>query len=293
MTSRNHTLQGRWRRAVLVLGAVGAGGAILAACSGVSPKLGSPTTTTTSSTAPPTTTTAPSSASNTAHVSVYFARGSSLGVASTDVAAKSVRFDTMQALFGGPSSTAQAAGLSTAIPSGSKVEGLSFSGSLAYVDLNGQFFASTTAATFRLRVAQIVYTLTQFSGLSEVQLYLHGLALPNIDTLPTARPLTRGDLAGAISDVLLETPAVGDAVSSPISISGISEISGTIEIQVVNGAGKLVVSTIATTVVGETFNYAYPFTSSDNGSGTVRIFAAPNRSTSSQLVASIPVTLDS
>lgn len=277
------------RRRLTWLGVLATGAMVLAACSGISPKLAESTTTTSSTT---TTTVPKATKATTTPVDLFFGRGQSLGVASTSVAVKSVRFDTMQALFAGPSANAKAAGLSSAIPPAAKLEGLSFSGPLAYVDLNTQFFTGApTTASFRLRVAQIVYTLTQFTGLTEVQLYLHGASLPNIDALPTSRPMTRSDLSGAINGVLIISPAVGATVGNPIAISGISAVSGTLEVQLVGSNGQLIVSTVATTVVGESFTYSYPFTSQSLGAATVRILVAAGRSDTSQLIASIPVTL--
>jgi hypothetical protein len=261
----------------------------LAACGGVSPKLGSPTTTT----VPPssTTTTKPKAPPTTTQSALFFGRGNALGVAYRTEPAASVRYDTVRALFAGPDPAEKAAGLTTAIPAGSIVEGLSFNGSLAYMDVNGQFFAATTKSVFTVRLAQVVYTLTEFTGVDRVQLYLHGLTLPRILGLPTTGPLTRTDLTGAVDDFLIVSPAVNESVASPITVSGISEFSGALEIQLTDPNGQLIVNTVNTTTVGETFTYTYPFASNHAGTATLRVYAAPDRSTTAQLVASIPVTL--
>lgn len=262
---------------------------VLAACGGVSPKIKGASTTT----VPPssTTTTKPKAPPSTAQAALFFGRGNALGVSYRTEPASSVRYDTMRALFAGPSTAEKAAGLGTAIPSGSIIEGLSFNGSLAYVDVNGQFFAASTKSVFTLRLAQVVYTLTEFAGVDRVQLYLHGLTLPRILGIPTTGPLTRSDLTGAINDFLIVSPAVNESTSSPITVSGISEFTGALEIQLTDSSGQLIVNTVNTTTVGETFTYTYPYTSNHFGSATLQVYAAPDRSSTSQLVASIPVRL--
>lgn len=289
---RHDALHGhRLRRAVGVTGLVVAAAVILTACSGVSPKLDQSSTTTTPSTSVTTTTHPKSPKPTTTQVALFFTRGTSLGVAHRSEPLASVRYDALRGLFAGPNPAEQVAGLGTVIPSGSLLEGLSFNGTLAYVDANTQFFSAASASVFTLRLAEVVYTLTEFTGVRDVQFYLHGATLPDIDGLPTSRGLTRTDLAAAIDDFLIVNPAVGDTITSPIAISGISDFSGTLEVQLTDGSGNLVVNTVATTTPGETFTYTYPFKASQVGSATLRVFAAPSGSSSSQLVASIPVTL--
>lgn len=265
-------------------------GLALTACSGTPPKFGSSTTVPPSSTT--TTTTKPTTQPATTSRSVlFFGRGSSLGAALRTVPAASVRYDTMKALFAGPSTTEKAAGLRTAIPSGAILEGLSFNGSLGYVSVNSQFFLLTTKTTFAQRLAEVVYTLTEFPGVDSAQFYLHGSTVPDIDGLPTAGPLTRADLASAIGNFLIVSPAVGESVKSPLTVSGISEFSGALEVQLTNAGGQLIVNTVATTTVGETFTYTYPFSTGYAGGAMLDVYAAAGHSTTSDLVASIPVTL--
>jgi len=284
----------RWRTRVVGVGGVAVAALLLAACSGgISPKLSQGSTTT--STTPPgstTTTTHPKRPKPaTTQVALFFDRGTALGVAHRSVPVASVRYAALRALFAGPDPSEQAAGLRTSIPTGSILEGLSFNGSLAYVSVNSGFFAAASTTEMTLRLAEIVYTLTEFSGVTSAQFYVHGATLSNVDGIPTSRPLDRTDLAVAVGDFLLVSPAVGDTVTSPVTISGLSEFSGTLEVQITDSAGKLIVNTVATTTVGESFTYTYPYTSNEAGPATVKVFAAPNRSSNAQLVAAIPVTL--
>lgn len=288
-TTKAHSGPGHLRRRIaadcsliLVLGA------LLGACGGVSPKLAGVLRASTTSS--PTTTMAPPR-STTAQVDLFFTRGTALGAAHLREPISSIRYSTLRSLFAGPDGAETAAGLSTVILAGSVLEGLSFSGGLAYVDTNAQFFAATSTSGLTLRLAQVVYTLTAPARVNKVQFYLHGATLPNMDGVPTSRPLTRADLAGAVDGYLLESPAVGDTVTSPVTISGLSELAGTMQIQLVGSGGTVVLDTIATTAVGETFKYTYPFSITGAGNATIRVYAAPSHARSSQLVATIPVTL--
>lgn len=285
-----------WRRAALGTVAVTLAALLLAACSGgVSPKLGGGPTSSTSTTVPPgSTTTTPHSKPPkpaTTEVALFFARGVALGVAHRSVPVASPRYAALRALFAGPDAGEKVAGLGSAIPTGSILEGLSFNGPLAYVSVNSAFFTAASPAQMTLRLAEIVYTLTEFTGVTTAQFYVHGATLTNIDGIPTAHPLSRTDLASAINDFLLVSPAVGDTVTSPATISGVSQFSGALEVQITDSAGKLIVNTVATTVVGESFTYTYPYTSAQTGPATVKVFASPDRSSTALLVASIPVTL--
>lgn len=284
---------GRLRTALVGTALVGTGAMVLASCSGgISPKLKQAETTTAPTlptTTAPTRTTAPKPA--TGQVALFFTRGGSLGVAHREMPVSSLRYGALKALFVGPNAAEHAAGLSNVIPAGSILEGLSFVGPVAYVDANSQFFASTSASSFLLRLAEVVYTLTDFQGVDSVQFYLHGTTIPNVAGLQTAHALTRADLAAAIDDVLVTSPAPGDDVTSPITISGVSQFNGAMEVQVTDATGKLLLNTINTTTVGETFTYSYPFQTSDYGSATLKVFAASEGSSTSKLVATIPLTL--
>jgi hypothetical protein len=79
----------------------------------------------------------------------------------------------LEALVVGPSNAEAASGLQSAVPSQTQVLGATVSGSVATVDLSGTF-AQLVGQPQIEAVAQIVFTATALSGLSEVTFELDG-----------------------------------------------------------------------------------------------------------------------
>lgn len=295
----------RWARRVPAVAAVVTALA-LGACSGLSPKLSSGTSGSSSAAHRPSSTTSSASSgggksgSSTAPaapppvtVALYFLEGGALAVSHRSVPAASPRFEALAGLFAGPTSSETSAGLTSDMPAGSSLEGLTFLGSVADVDVNAQFFNGATPGTLTAQLAQVVFTLTSFSNVDSVHFLVHSAQIANLDGLDTSGNLTRADLAGAVHDVLLESPAIGDTATNPLVVSGLAEFSGTIEMQLTDSTGRLVVDTVATAVPGETFTYSYPFTGAAAGSGSFQVFAAPASGGGAQLIATVPLTFAS
>ncbi|HET6875158.1 MAG TPA: hypothetical protein VFH70_10285, partial [Acidimicrobiales bacterium] len=126
----------RPRAAVITCAGLAAIGLVApAACSSSSsPAAGPPATSATTAPAPVPGTSAPTSPSTTVApasvtVAVYFLRGSYIGVAHRRIpATAAIGTGALQELVAGPDGAEQAAGLSTAVPSGSKILGLNVSG---------------------------------------------------------------------------------------------------------------------------------------------------------------------
>lgn len=133
---------------------------------------------TTVTTARPTTTTTPASLS----LNVYFVRGEQVAAMHRMVDASGQTSDTerlpgaVQALLAGPNASEKALGASTAIPAGAKLLGLKVDAAsqTATVDLSGDFESGGGSLSMSLRLAQMVYTLTQFDGIRKVQFSLDG-----------------------------------------------------------------------------------------------------------------------
>lgn len=264
---------------------------ILSSCSGVSPKLagGTPSSSTTTTSSTTTSTTLPKPTIKPADL--YFTDGETLAVARRTLPIASYRFTAIEALFLGPSTTERASGLGTAIPVGARAAGLSFNGSLAYLDVSPAFLETASVVNFRARLAQVVYTLTAIPGITTVQFYLYGSPLPDIDGIATSGPLTRGDLASAITNYLIETPAVSSEVAQNLTIAGISELAGTMEVQLAVSSGQVILSSEETTTPGETFSFSFPLARTSTGTSTLRVYATPALSQSEQLVVTIPLRL--
>lgn len=82
----------------------------------------------------------------------------------------------MQALLAGPTPEEQAMwpAISSAIPAGTKLLGLSVENGVAKVDLSKEFESGGGSFGVTARLAQVVYTLTQFPTVQSVEFYIEG-----------------------------------------------------------------------------------------------------------------------
>ena len=139
------------------------------------------TTTTTSAattptTQPPVTTTVPPvDPADQAFVNLYFV--SDDGTATTvqrSVDLPDVASNAIRALIAGPSPAEAASGLGSAIPGDTLFLGLNIDNGLATINMSREFEAGGGTTHILSRLAQVVYTLTEFPTIDEVLFYLDG-----------------------------------------------------------------------------------------------------------------------
>ena len=106
---------------------------------------------------------------------VWFSRGGRL-VQALRVYRPTPRVATaaLAALLTGPTRAERAAGTGTEIPQGTRLLGLSIANGVAGVDLTSDFEAGAGSRSLKLRLAQVVYTLTQFPSVDAVRFSLDG-----------------------------------------------------------------------------------------------------------------------
>jgi hypothetical protein len=259
----------------------------LSGCSGKNQKLSGETPTTPDVTVPASTTTSTTNPDPLVAFKLYFVRGQVLGVATRTAHTKSPRFTAIEQLFAGPNAGEKAAGLTSEIPSGSTVAGLTIVNGVAYFNVNPTFFLVSTPTATDLRVAQVVYTLTTSPSVTGVQFEIHAQRLGTVAGIDLSQPVTRDAVSSAAGPMLLETPAVGDSTSNPLQVAGLSETSGTVEVLLSDPAGRELAGTVATVTPGETFDYTLPFTQHGSGTNELRVYAAPAGNGPTQLVLSL------
>jgi len=212
--------------------AVVSAAALLAACGGSgggsSPTPATTVTVTaTPSTLPSPTTTPTATASATTTLSLYFLRGEMLGVAERRVPLTTKPATAaMKALLAGPTTAEKAAGLTSAVPGGTHLLGLSIDGTTARVDLSAQFAAGGGSLSMQARVAQVVYTLTQFKTVRAVAFLLDGNAVDALggEGLMLSQSQRRSDWRGFEPAIFVERPGVGAVLISPFVLSGTASV---------------------------------------------------------------------
>jgi spore germination protein GerM len=87
----------------------------------------------------------------------------------------------------------------TEIPSGTTLNGVDREGSVAIVDVSGEFEQAAPPRSQALRIAQVVYTLTERgTGITAVRFEINGVpqvAIGDVDLRQIAGPVTRDDFA--------------------------------------------------------------------------------------------------
>ncbi|HSF85825.1 MAG TPA: GerMN domain-containing protein [Acidimicrobiia bacterium] len=146
-----------------------------------------------------TTTTVPEA---TQFVDVYFLQDGQYATAvatriptTPDVAANAIR-----ALIAGPTATQQEIGLSSSVPTDTLLLGITIENGLATVDLSREFEAGGGSFAMITRLAQVVYTMTQFPSVDEVVFWLDGAPVTvfSSEGLLLEEPVSRDDYLAAV-----------------------------------------------------------------------------------------------
>ncbi len=181
-------------------------------------------TTTTLTTAPATTSTR---AADLVDVKVYFLRGERLAIAHRQVPAPAVLRGAMVELLAGPTAEELAAGLFTVVPSGTELLDLNLADGLATVDLSSDYESGGGSLSMMARIAQVIFTATQFDNSDRVLFWLDGHPIDYLggEGLVLDEPQARMDADRSITgSVIIDTPAYGATVSSPFAVTGEGDV---------------------------------------------------------------------
>jgi hypothetical protein len=109
---------------------------------------------------------------------VWFTRGGRLVEAlRTHTATRQVATAAVEALLAGPDRSERTAGIRSEIPRDTRLLGIAISNGVARVDLSSDYEAGAASRSLQLRLAQVVYTLTQFPTVSAVRFSVDGAAV--------------------------------------------------------------------------------------------------------------------
>lgn len=239
-----------------------------------------------------------------AHVtlSLYWSRsGEALAVSHRSVPATESNGSTaLRALLSGPNHGESSAGLTSAVPSGSKLLGLSINNGIATANFNSAFASGGGSFSIRARIAQVVFTLTQFTSVKTVLFELDGVKVTTFSSegLILDHPLGRADEQGLLPPIFIEEPAVGDAIRSPMYLTGVSNTFEAIfQVQVIDSHGHVVaddqVKATAGTGTWGSFEMRTPLSRSAVGPGMVLAFEISPKDGSRIHQIEIPITIRS
>ncbi|HLA66531.1 MAG TPA: GerMN domain-containing protein [Acidimicrobiia bacterium] len=127
---------------------------------------------------------------------------------------------TMQALLDGP--PAGEGGItpeiSTAIPEGTTLNGVTLSGAIAVVDLSAEFTSGGGSFSMMGRLAQVIYTMTRFPEIDGVRFLIDGTPTTVFggEGVTVDDPATRPDDDTLLPAVMIESPAFGAVVGEGV-----------------------------------------------------------------------------
>jgi hypothetical protein len=194
---------------------------------------------------------------------VWFLEGEQLvRVTRTHEATPRVATAAMEALLAGPRLEA---GLGTAIPAGTRLLGISIKKRVATVDLTSQYQSGGGSLSMKARLAQVVYTLTQFPTVRAVLFHLDGEPV-NVfsgEGIVLDHPVGRADYEDLLPVISVDEPVAGERVTSPVRISGSANVfEANVTVKVLDENGHVVGRTFTTATCGTGCRgtYAVPVT---------------------------------
>jgi hypothetical protein len=134
----------------------------------------------------------------------------------------------MNALLAGPTVDEKASvpAMSSAIPGDTMLLGITITDGLAHVDLSSEFESGGGTFSMAARLAQVVFTLTQFPTVQEVEFRLDGepVTIFSSEGIIMEGPVGREDYQDLTPAIFVDDPAYGAPVGNPIRVRGVAAV---------------------------------------------------------------------
>lgn len=205
-------------------------------------------------------------------LAVYFLRDGKIAAARREVpVTQAVARAALEALAAGPTALEREAGLTSDVPESVRIERLAVAGGTAQVELS-------SCAGF----AQVVYTLTRVPGVERVESECGGG--------------TRADYESVTPPIFVESPTVGESVTSPLRLHGTSTtFEATFMYELADSDGRIVAKDFVTATTGNgergTFDVEIPF-DVDRPGGALIVYEASAEDNSRLHLVEIPLRLE-
>jgi spore germination protein GerM len=204
----------------------------------------------------------------------------------------------MSLLLEGPTADERDLGVATLIPDGTELLGLDIDSGLATVDLSSGFESGGGSLSMQMRLAQVVYTLTQFSSVHGVNFRLDGEPVETFsgEGIVLDKPQTRKGYKDLLPAILVETPKAGERVKSPVRVAGTANVfEANVSIRIVDSDGNRLKETFTTATCGTGCRGDYSedvsFKVTSETQGYIEVYEASAEDGSDTNLVRIPVTL--
>jgi spore germination protein GerM len=185
---------------------------------------------------------------------VWFSRDDGLvSVRRTHEPTQLVATAALEALLEGPTPAERAAGLASAVPSGTRLLGISIRNAVATVDLTSEYQSGGGSLSMQTRLGQVVYTLTQFPTVQKVRFRLDGAPVDvfSNEGIVLDHPVGRDDYVNLLPPIEVAEPVEGTEVTSPVTVSGTANVfEANVSIEILDARGKVVGKTFTTASCG-------------------------------------------
>lgn len=210
---------------------------------------------------------------------VWLVRGESLFVTWRERAGTPrVGTAAMEDLLAGPTSLEARAGVSTVIPAGTRLLGLTVSNGVATVDLSSEFESGGGSASMSARLAQVACTLDQFETVKGVSFELDGQPVDVFsgEGIVLDHPVRCRDYEELLPVILVEHPSIGQRVESGITVSGSANVfEANVTVRVLDAGGTELARDFTTATCGTgcrgTFTIDMAFEVTHEQAGTIVI----------------------
>jgi Sporulation and spore germination/Immunoglobulin-like domain of bacterial spore germination len=186
----------------------------------------------------------------------------------------------MTALLAGP--TAAESGdrtMSSAIPDGTDLLGITIKNGIATVDLSTEFDSGGGSTSMQFRLAQVVYTLTQFSTVKSVVFQVEGETVTVFggEGIVLDGPQARVDYYDQLPSIFVDRPAYGAALGNPGRVAGNANVfEATFRVALIGAGGQTLVDQQVMATCGTgcrgTFDVSLQYTVSKGQWGTLRTY---------------------
>jgi hypothetical protein len=207
--------------------------------------------------------------------------------------------ESLKELFKGPSDAETSDGLTTSVPGGTTLLGLSIADKIATVNLSSGFANGGDKQSLTERVAQVVYTLTQFDTVTTVRFQLDGNdvdAIGENDEVSLKDPVGRSNFEDVTPAIFLNSPAPGDTVDNPVELIGTANtFEAAFTIDILDSNGNVLTEQHAQATSGSgtrgTFDIKVPYKVDQKIAGTILLFEVSAKDGSKTNQVKVPVTL--
>jgi germination protein M len=187
----------------------------------------------------------------------------------------------MQALLAGPNDAELGArpAMYTVVPEGTRFLGLRIEDRIATVNLSREFEAGGGSASVLGRLAQVVYTLTQFPTVDGVRFELDGqpVTVFSGEGVTLDAPVDRADYTDQLPAIFVDRPAWGGVIANPARIAGLANVfEASFRMRLLDGDGRTLADEVVMASCGTgcwgTFDATVPYDVAAAGWGTLRVY---------------------